>query len=93
MISALPDIKTLDIDRSRDEFMVLACDGIWNSMSSQEVVDFINERLDKGVKKLTDISEEVSRCSLLSIRQKFSAEIQACHSPGTPKKLKIVRKV
>ncbi|XP_018917865.2 protein phosphatase 1G isoform X3 [Bemisia tabaci] len=63
MISALPDIKTLDIDRSRDEFMVLACDGIWNSMSSQEVVDFINERLDKGVKKLTDISEELfDRC-------------------------------
>lgn len=29
MITALPDIKTLDLDPGTDEFMVLACDGIW----------------------------------------------------------------
>lgn len=32
MISSLPDIKTLDLEES-DEFMILACDGIWNSMT------------------------------------------------------------
>jgi protein phosphatase 1G len=37
MITALPDIRKLDIDVEKDEFMVLACDGIWNFMSSQEV--------------------------------------------------------
>ncbi|XP_052006430.1 protein phosphatase 1G-like [Xyrauchen texanus] len=44
MISALPDIKVLTLNEDH-EFMVIACDGIWNVMSSQEVVDFINERL------------------------------------------------
>lgn len=32
MISALPDIRTLTIDPEEDEFMVLACDGIWYEM-------------------------------------------------------------
>jgi protein phosphatase 1G len=41
MISALPDINTVTIDPEQDEFMVLACDGIWNCMSSQNVVNYI----------------------------------------------------
>ncbi|CAJ0962649.1 unnamed protein product, partial [Mesorhabditis belari] len=41
-----------------DEFLVVACDGIWNSMSSQEVVDFIKERLEQK-KPLKDIVEEL----------------------------------
>jgi len=28
MITALPDIKSITLD-DKDEFMVLACDGIW----------------------------------------------------------------
>lgn len=59
MISALPDIRTLTIDSEEDEFMVLACDGIWNYMSSQEVTDFVKERLNRGVKKLSLICEEL----------------------------------
>ncbi|XP_052469703.1 protein phosphatase 1G [Carassius gibelio] len=44
MISALPDVKVLTLNEDH-QFMVIACDGIWNVMSSQEVVDFVNERL------------------------------------------------
>ncbi|XP_066450432.1 protein phosphatase 1G isoform X1 [Eleutherodactylus coqui] len=44
MISALPDIKVLTLNEEH-EFMVIACDGIWNVMSSQEVVDFVQERI------------------------------------------------
>lgn len=36
MITALPDVRRHDII-PEDEFLVLACDGIWNFMSSQEV--------------------------------------------------------
>ncbi|XP_044146700.1 protein phosphatase 1G-like [Bufo gargarizans] len=46
MISALPDIKVLTLNEEH-EFMVIACDGIWNVMSSQEVVDFIHERISQ----------------------------------------------
>ena len=36
MITADPDLRTLEIT-DEDEFIVLACDGVWNSLSSQEV--------------------------------------------------------
>lgn len=60
MITALPDVRTLTIDPVDDEFMVLACDGIWNFMSSQEVCDFVRPRLQEGKEKLSTICEEVS---------------------------------
>ncbi|CAB0036730.1 unnamed protein product [Trichogramma brassicae] len=59
MISALPDIQTITIDRKKDEFLVLACDGIWNFMSSQNVVSFIKSRLDRGYKQMSKICEEL----------------------------------
>jgi protein phosphatase 1G len=56
-ITALPDVRTLTLG-NEDEFMVIACDGIWNFMSSQDVVDFVRSRLAK--KSLRDICEEVN---------------------------------
>ena len=55
-ISALPDVRTLTLE-DQDEFMVIACDGIWNFMSSQDVVDFVRARLSK--KSLREICDEV----------------------------------
>ncbi|KAG5867765.1 hypothetical protein JTB14_012382 [Gonioctena quinquepunctata] len=59
MITALPDIKTLTVNPSKDEFMVLACDGIWNFMSSQEVVDFVRPRIGTCEDKLSTVCEEM----------------------------------
>ncbi len=59
MITSLPDVLTLDIDHSKDKFMVLACDGIWNFMSSQDVCDYIQERIDANYSKLSQICEEL----------------------------------
>lgn len=47
MISALPDIK-IETLQKEDEFLVVACDGIWNSMESQQVIDFVKEKLAAG---------------------------------------------
>ncbi|XP_075169983.1 putative protein phosphatase CG10417 [Haematobia irritans] len=58
MISALPDIKKLIIT-PEDEFMVLACDGIWNYMTSEEVVEFVRLRLKDETKKMSEICEEL----------------------------------
>ncbi|XP_017274109.1 protein phosphatase 1G isoform X2 [Kryptolebias marmoratus] len=62
MISAMPDVKVLTLNEEHD-FMVIACDGIWNVLSSQEVVDFISERIkpdqDGKVRPLTSIVEEL----------------------------------
>ncbi|XGW13329.1 hypothetical protein V3C99_000011 [Haemonchus contortus] len=57
MITALPDVKIETLQPS-DEFLVIACDGIWNSLNSQQVVDFIRDRLKQG-KSCVDISSEL----------------------------------
>jgi len=63
MISPVPDVKKLTIDPEKDSFVLLACDGIWNSLSSQETVDFVNDRLKKSAKHdtnyLTNIIKEL----------------------------------
>ena len=62
MISPKPDIRTLEIDPVKDNWMILACDGIWNFMSSQEVVDYVNLRIGKTPEdKLSNICEEVRK--------------------------------
>ncbi|XP_006638473.1 protein phosphatase 1G [Lepisosteus oculatus] len=62
MISALPDVKVLTLNKDHD-FMVIACDGIWNVMSSQEVIDFVSERIKPNengeVRLLSSIVEEL----------------------------------
>lgn len=58
MISALPDIKKITICPD-DEFMVLACDGIWNFMTSDDVVEFVQDRIADPTKKLYEICEEM----------------------------------
>lgn len=62
MISAMPDVKILTLNEEHD-FMVIACDGIWNVLSSQEVVDFVSERIKPDqngkTRSLSSIVEEL----------------------------------
>ena len=57
MISPVPDVRKLTINPETDSFIFLACDGIWNSLNSQEVVDFINARLKEQEKENTDMAD------------------------------------
>ena len=47
MVTALPEVRVEQL-LPGDEFLVLACDGIWDVMTSQQVVDFVRERLGLG---------------------------------------------
>ena len=69
MISPVPDIKALELNPATDSFMILACDGIWNSMSSQEVIDFVQPRL----KKLKPDQKVSSICEEVEIKKKLVA--------------------
>ncbi|GFO05299.1 protein phosphatase 1g [Plakobranchus ocellatus] len=50
MITALPDVQIEELS-DQDQFIVIACDGIWNYMSSQEVVDYVLVKLRDPEKK------------------------------------------
>lgn len=57
MISPLPDVQSMTLS-PQDQFMIVACDGIWNSLSSEEACTFVSERLAEN-KKLSTICEEL----------------------------------
>nr|XP_043637733.1 probable protein phosphatase 2C 60 [Erigeron canadensis]XP_043637734.1 probable protein phosphatase 2C 60 [Erigeron canadensis] len=61
ILTANPDINTVELCED-DDFLVLASDGIWDCMSSQQLVDFVQEQL-KTESKLSAICEKVfDRC-------------------------------
>ncbi|UXI18619.1 thioredoxin-like protein 1 [Sarcoptes scabiei] len=45
MIIAWPHINVEKIQQE-DEFFVLICDGIWNSINNQDLIEFISKRID-----------------------------------------------
>ncbi|KAI8908147.1 phosphatase 2C-like domain-containing protein [Powellomyces hirtus] len=48
IVTANPDITERQL-LDTDEFVVVACDGIWDCMSNQEVVDFVRQKIARGV--------------------------------------------
>ncbi|XP_004498799.1 probable protein phosphatase 2C 60 [Cicer arietinum] len=61
VVTAKPDINTVDLCDD-DEFLVLACDGIWDCLSSQQLVDFVRQELLMET-KLSEVCERVlDRC-------------------------------
>ncbi|KAL2934029.1 putative protein phosphatase 2C 21 [Bienertia sinuspersici] len=66
VVTANPDINTVDLSEDA-EFIALACDGIWDCMSSQELVDFVYEHI-KLQTKLSAICEQIlDRCLAPSV--------------------------
>ncbi|KAL2321490.1 hypothetical protein Fmac_025869 [Flemingia macrophylla] len=61
IVTAEPDITSVELCDD-DEFLVIACDGIWDCMSSQQLVDFIHHQLETE-NKLSAVCEKVfDRC-------------------------------
>ncbi|XP_051136225.1 probable protein phosphatase 2C 60 isoform X2 [Andrographis paniculata] len=57
IVTANPDIVTVELEED-DEFIIIACDGIWDCMTSQEAISFVREQL-KTEKKLSVVCERV----------------------------------
>jgi len=53
-VTSLPDV--LALERSKDdEFIIMACDGIWDCLSNEECIDRVHEQIKKnGMKEAVD---------------------------------------
>lgn len=89
MITPSPDVMVFDLIPGADEFMVIACDGVWNSMTSQEVVQFVYDRLhpvdavdNNGVsdKPKDQLDDEAKSTDELSMSAKL---VNICHDVGS----------
>jgi serine/threonine protein phosphatase PrpC len=56
MVVATPELRVRRLQQG-DEFMILACDGIWDVMTNQDAVDFVRKRFK--AKPLRAICEEM----------------------------------
>ncbi|XP_057665309.1 protein phosphatase 1L [Diorhabda carinulata] len=56
LVIADPDILTFDLKDHKPSFIVLASDGLWDTFTNEEAINFVKERLnepDYGAKSLT----------------------------------------
>jgi len=49
MVTSFPDIKKVPI-KSEHEFMIIACDGIWDCFTNEQAVKFVRKRKETGPK-------------------------------------------
>ncbi len=68
IITAEPDISVTTLEDT-DRFFILACDGIWDCLTNQQAVDFVSERLDRGMDVTQIVHEVCNHCVAADPRQ------------------------
>lgn len=58
MVTAVPEIQVEQL-RPDHDFLIIACDGIWDCLTSQQAVDFVYEHKTKLLKKSTTMSQSL----------------------------------
>lgn len=83
LVSPEPEIYVRERSYEKDEFVILACDGIWDVMSNEDLKEFVHSRL-KVTNDLVKISNEVlDMCLSKGSRDNMSIVIVTF--PGAPK--------
>lgn len=65
VVIALPDVQARLLNAYDGDFVVLGCDGIWDSLSSQSTVDFISNYIQEPDIKLSSICENVRKTQFI----------------------------
>ncbi|KAK5648982.1 hypothetical protein RI129_003874 [Pyrocoelia pectoralis] len=82
LVSPEPEIFVRDRDDTLDEFLVLACDGIWDVMSNEDLCQFVHSRLliTNDLQEVT--SQVIDTCLYKGSRDNMSIVLVVF--PGAP---------
>jgi len=61
IVSAEPDVEVAELTEEWD-FLLIACDGIWDVLSNQEVCDFVTARIGRNLDPSRICEELMDRC-------------------------------
>lgn len=61
IVTAFPDVQCRDVTDDL-EFIVIACDGIWDVLSNEEVVEFVRKRIAAKMEPSIICEELMTRC-------------------------------
>lgn len=61
IITGEPDITVTEL-RADDEFMIVACDGVWDCLTNEGSVDFVRSRLARGMSEQEVVKEVFDHC-------------------------------
>ena len=75
MITGMPDVKVEKLANDTD-FLIIACDGVWDCMTSQNAVDYVKEALSKSASK-TDKSFKLSKILESMLDKIIASDIDA----------------
>lgn len=82
-VSAEPEIQ-IHVRTPRDQYLVLACDGIWDVMSNEDVAEFIVKRAPNTQEEINKTCEEIlDRCLDLGSKDNMSVVIVAFPDAGS----------
>lgn len=85
IVSPQPDIKRIELNDDVD-FIVLACDGIWDVMTSKDVVKFVISRLEQNIEPGLICEQLTTRCIATDYELVIGCDnmtvLLVCHTRG-----------
>lgn len=66
IVTSEPEIMTFPVMDEEDEFVVLASDGLWDVMTSQEVVDYIHDVLDTELQSYSQLDKRKNMARIVA---------------------------
>lgn len=76
-VCCVPELKVHQRDNARDQYLILACDGVWDVMTNEEVGQFVVDEIDKAT-ETTDILPKVGDLLLNECLNRGSTDNMTC---------------